>query len=161
MKAAFRTLAAVFAGLLVSFILVIAVELFGDVVHPLPADFGGTTEEMCQHVQRYPGWVLAVAVPAWAVTAFIGTWTAQRIGNRVSSAAVGLLLLAALLFNISMLPYPVWFKIVNLLVIPTAMVAGSLLASRPIRDWMAYHERFRDEPLERFEHHRTKGTNDG
>ena len=130
MKTALRALAAVLAGLLVSFILVVAVELFSAVVHPLPEDFGGTIEEMCRHVQRYPHWVLAVVVAAWAVVAFVSTWTAQRIGNLYSSAIVGLLLLTALVFNISKLPYPILFKIVNLLVIPTAMVAGSRLAIR-------------------------------
>jgi len=125
MKAVLRTLAAVLTGLLVLFILVVAVELFSAVVHPLPADFGGTKEEMCQHVERYPYWVLAVVVPAWAVAAFASVWTARRIGNFYSSAIVGLLLLAALAFNISKLPYPTWFKFANLLVIPTAVFAGS------------------------------------
>lgn len=130
MKAFLRTLAAVIAGLLVLFVLVVAVELFSAVIHPLPEDFAGTTEEMCQHVERYPQWVLAVVVPAWAVAAFVSTWTARRIGNVYSSAIVGLLLLAALVFNISMLPYPTWFKIANLLVIPTAIFAGSRLSMR-------------------------------
>jgi hypothetical protein len=130
MKAVLRTLAAVLAGLLVLFILVILVELFSAEVHPLPEDFGGTTEEMCQHVARYPHWVLGVVVPAWAVAALASTWTAGRIGNLYSAAIVGLLLLAALVLNISMLPYPTWFKIANLLVIPTAMVVGSRLATR-------------------------------
>jgi len=58
------------------------------------------------------------------------TWIAQRIGNLYSSAIVGLLLLAALIFNISMLPYPIWFKIANLVAIPIAMIAGSRLAMR-------------------------------
>ena len=125
MKAVLRSFAAILAGLLVLFILVVAVELFSAVVHPLPEDFGGTKEEMCRHVERYPQWVLAVAVPAWAVAAFASTWTARRIGNLYSSAIVGLLLLAALVFNISMLPYPTWFKIANLLGIPIAVIAGS------------------------------------
>ena len=81
-------------------------------------------------MRGYPQWVLAVVVPAWAVAAFVGTWTAGRIGSLFSSATVGLLLLAALVFNISMLPYPIWFKTVNLFVIPTGMVVGSRL---PIR----------------------------
>ena len=125
MKAILRTSAAVLAGLLVLFILVVAVESISAVVHPLPEDFGGTKEEMCQHVERYPHWVLAAVIPAWAVAAFVSTWTARRIGNLYSSTIVGLLLLAALVFNISMLPYPKWFKIANLLVIPTAVLAGS------------------------------------
>jgi hypothetical protein len=81
MKAVLRTIAAVLAGLLVFFLLVVAVELFSAVVHPLPEDFGGTTEEMCQHVERYPQWVLAVVVPAWAAAALVSTWTARRIAN--------------------------------------------------------------------------------
>jgi hypothetical protein len=130
MITALRVIAAVFAGLLVSFILVVALELFSAVVHPLPADFGGTMEEMCRHVERYPAWVLAVAALAWAVTALAGTWTAQRIGNVYSAAIVGLLLLAALVFNVSKLPYPMWFKVATLLLIPAAIVAGSRLAMR-------------------------------
>jgi H+/Cl- antiporter ClcA len=116
--------------LFVSFILVIAVELFSAMVHPLPEDFGGTREEMCRHEERYPHWVLAVVVPAWAAAVLASTWTARRIGNFYSSAIVGLLLLAALMFNISKLPYPMWFKVVNLLVIPIAIVLGGRLSIR-------------------------------
>ena len=131
MKAALRAVAGVVAGSFVSSILIVAVEFFGAVVHPFPEGFGGTQEEMCRHVERFPHWVLAVAVLAWAVTAFVGVWIAQKIGNLYSSTIVGLLLLAALILNISMLPYPIWFKIANLLVIPAALVAGSRLAIRP------------------------------
>jgi hypothetical protein len=81
-------------------------------------------------VERYPHWVLALVVPAWAVTAFVGTWTAKRLGNLCSFAIVSLLLLAALVFNISKLPYPRWFKIANLLAVPAAIVAGGRLATR-------------------------------
>jgi hypothetical protein len=125
MAVAFRILAAIIAGMLVALILLVAVELFSAVVHPVPPDFGGTMEEMCEHVARYPHWVLALVVPAWGVAAFVSTWTAERIGGRGSALLIGLLLLAAAVFNLSMLPYPIWFKIVNLLVIPTAIVLGS------------------------------------
>ena len=64
MKTVLRTLAAVLAGIAVLFLMVVAVELFSAVVHRLPKDFGGTNQEMCQHVERYPSWVLAVVVPA-------------------------------------------------------------------------------------------------
>ena len=130
MKTALRTVAGVIAGLLVAFALLAAVEYFSDVLHPLPHDFGGTMEEICQHVQNYPRWILAVAVPAWGLTALVSTWTARRIGNLYAAATVGLLLLAALVFNISILPYPIWFKIVILLVIPAAIFAGSRLSIR-------------------------------
>jgi hypothetical protein len=129
MKVVLRASAAVLAGLLVLLILLIAVELFSAVVHPLPADFDGTSEEMCQHVARYPHWVLVVVVPAWAGAALASVWTAQRIGNLYSAAIVGLFLLAGLVLNISMLPYPAWFKLSSLLAIPAAVLAGIRLST--------------------------------
>jgi hypothetical protein len=81
-------------------------------------------------VEKYPAWILAVVVPAWAAVGFAGTWIAQRIGNLYSSAIVGLLLLAALGFNVLKLPYPSWFKVATLLAIPIVMVAGIRLAMR-------------------------------
>src|SRR5437588_13116769 len=125
-----RCMAAIIAGMIVALVFVVAVELFSAVVHPVPPDFGGTMEEMCQHVSRYPHWVLAVVVLAWGATAFVSTWTAARLGNRGAALFTGLLLLAAVVINISQLPYPNWFKIVILLVIPTAILLGSRL---PIR----------------------------
>ncbi len=54
MKVALRTLTAVSIGLFVALVLLVAVEFFSAVVHPLPEDFGGTTEEMCRHVGDTP-----------------------------------------------------------------------------------------------------------
>lgn len=138
MNAVLRSIAAILAGLVVLFTLLIAVEFFSAVVYPPPKDFGGTKEEMCRHVEQYPAWVLAAACPMWAFAAFASTWIARKIGNVTSAAIVGLLLLAALAFNISMLPYPIWFKIANLIVIPTAVFAGCGLLfpqkTAPIRE---------------------------
>jgi hypothetical protein len=130
MKTVVRTLAGIVAGMISAFVLIVLVELFGSVVHPVPPDFTGTMEEMCEHVARFPQWVLAVVVPAWGASAFLSTWTAYKIGNRGSALVVGLALLAALVFNISKLPYPIWFKIANLLTIPTAIVFGGHLSIR-------------------------------
>jgi hypothetical protein len=130
MATALRGLAAISAGMIVAFIFVVAVEGFSAVVHPVPPDFRGTMEEMCLHVARYPHWVLALVVPAWAGTAFASTWISRRIGNRSCGLFIGLLLLAALLFNLSMLPYPIWFKILNLLASPAAILLGDRLSIR-------------------------------
>lgn len=125
MKTVLRAIVGILVGVLVAFILVVAVELFSSVVHPLPEGFGGTMEEMCRHVENYPDWVLSVAILMWGATAFLGTWTARKIGSVFAGAFVGLVLLVALLFNISMLPYPTWFEIVIVITILVATVLGS------------------------------------
>ena len=109
-------------------VFVVAVELFGAVVHPVPPGFKGTMEEMCLHVERYPPWVLALVVPAWAGAAFASTWVSGRIGNLASALCIGVLLIAAVVFNVSKLPYASWFKIVILIAVPTAVLLGSRLS---------------------------------
>jgi hypothetical protein len=87
-------------------------------------------EEMCLHVERYPQWVLALVVPIWGGIAFVSTWISGRLGNRFCALFIGLLLLAAVIFNLSELPYPIWFKILNLLAIPCAILLGYRLSAR-------------------------------
>jgi hypothetical protein len=123
-KTVLRTVFAVAAGLVVAFLLVVAVEMFSEKVYPSPAGSEENMEEMYRHIESYPSWILAIVVPMWGATAFVSTWMAQRIGNNLSSAIVGLLLLAAVGFNIAQLPYPTWFKIANVLVIPLAIIVA-------------------------------------
>jgi hypothetical protein len=123
MKSALRTLLAVIAGITLAFALVVAVEFFSSVVHPFPANFDGNIPE---HVRRYPGWVLGVAVLMWAAAAAAATWVASRIGGRLAGALVTLLLALALAFNVSMLPYVMWFKIA----MPAAFFVACLLGIR-------------------------------
>lgn len=124
MKTALWTFAGVVAGLALAFVLVVAVEGFSDVVHPFPEGSGKTMDEVCEHVARYPAWVLAVVVPAWAITTLLAVWTAQKIGNLFSATFVGLFLLAMVAFNLSMLPYPIWFNVANLIAVPAAILLG-------------------------------------
>ena len=130
MMALLRAIGAIVAAMVVGFALIVAVEMFSNVVHPFPADFRGTQEEMCAHVERYPAWVLAVAAVAWAATALASTWVAGRLGNRLCALVVGLLLVAALVTNLSMLPYPIWFKVGCLVAIPAGCFLGDSLSRR-------------------------------
>jgi hypothetical protein len=124
---AVRVLAGCLAGMLIAFLMLVAVELFSAIVHPFPPDFSGTEDEICQHVARYSHWVLALVVPAWGLTALASTWTAARIGGRGAALLIGLMLLAGLVFNVSMLPYPMWFKILGVIVSGAAILAVSRL----------------------------------
>ena len=126
-----RTVLATLAGFVASFALVIGVEIFSNIVHPLPSEFSHDPEAVCRHVAKYPTWVLAVVVGAWGLTATIGTWISQKLGNVYSASALGLLLVAGVGLNISMLPYPIWFKVVIMIVMPIAAFFGGRLAFRP------------------------------
>lgn len=124
-----RTLGAFTAGLLTAFALIIGVELLSNVLHPFPSDFAGTEAEICLHVAKYPHWVLGVVVVAWGLAGAVGTWIARRIGNVYSAVMLAVLLLGGVGLNISMLPYPLWFKATILLVMPITLAWGVYLAA--------------------------------
>ena len=127
MKSAVRTLLAVVAGMALAFALVVAVEMFSAVVHPFPAGLDPTVPgNIPEHVRRYPGWILGVVVLMWGATAAAATWLASRIGGRLAGAVVTLLLASALAFNLSMLPYVMWFKIA----MPATFFVACLLGIR-------------------------------
>jgi hypothetical protein len=130
MFTAFRVVGSILAGLVLALMLISVVEFLSAIVHPTPPDFNGTMEEMCEHVARFPQWVLALVVPAWAGTAFASTWVTRRFGNRGAGAFVGLLLIAAVGFNVTKLPYPMWFKGANLIAIPIAILIALRSPSR-------------------------------
>lgn len=121
MKSALRILLAVVAGVVLAFALVVAVEAINAVVHPFPANFDGNIPE---HVRRYPDWVLAVVVPMWSGIALAAAWLATRIGNRVAGWIVAALLAWALTFNLTALPYALWFRIAMFSSFPAACLLG-------------------------------------
>jgi hypothetical protein len=127
-----RILGSILAGFALAFLLVIGVEVFSNVVHPFPTDFGGTPEEVCRHVERYPAWVLAVAAAMWIATAFISTWVATRLGGTIAGIVVSLFLILGVGSNVAMLPYPIWFEVVAVLGIVIACLLAIRQTSRRI-----------------------------
>jgi hypothetical protein len=49
-----------------------------------------------------------------------------RIGNRLAGIAVILILTFAIVFNVSKLPYAMWFKVVMLICFPVACYLGGM-----------------------------------
>ena len=70
-------------------------------------------------------------MPTRGAIAFLGTWVARRIGNLGSGIFVGSLLLAAATWNVIMLPYYLWFRVVILITIPLAVLLGLRSLRRP------------------------------
>ena len=121
------TLLGVVSGMALALALVAGVEVFSAVVHPMPADL---QENIPEHVRRYPHWVLGAVVLAWGATATAATWVASRIGHRLAGTIVTLLLAWALIYNVTQLPYTMWFKVVMLGLFPIACLLGITFGTR-------------------------------
>ena len=131
----FRSIGAVVASLALAVALIVAIEGISAVFHPFPPGVDGSDCEACKaHVARYPHWLLGVAVIAWGLTTLLSTWLATRLGafrHPAHGVAVGLLLFLAVIANLLMLPYYLWFELVNLVTIPLAIYFGTQLGRTP------------------------------
>lgn len=121
---------AIAAGIIVVVAGLAAVEMFGAIVHPFPANFDASSQkQMMDYVASYPPWILAVVVSVWGLIAWLGTWVTKRIGGAVPALVIGILLLAAVISNVFMLPYLLWFKVLSVI----SVIAAVFLASRKRR----------------------------
>ena len=120
------------AGLVLAFIWIVVAEVFGSMFHPFPPGVDTSDLEVCEaHVARFPTWVLAVGAAFWAAAPLTGSWLATRLGTVRHSAhgyVVGAILLALAGFNMAMLPYPIWFPVVNVLTFSLGTILGVRLA---------------------------------
>ncbi|MCG8414419.1 MAG: hypothetical protein MI746_09400 [Pseudomonadales bacterium] len=125
--------AAVLISLFVAILLLAGIEWVGAILHPFPADFAGTREEVMEQVANYPAWILALLGGAgWGFTMFTATWIATRCSAKrhpVYGVGIGVVLLSAAVFNMAMLPYPLWYWILELLVLPTGIYLGTLIGA--------------------------------
>lgn len=138
MKSILQNMTAVVASIFVGILLLAAIEFLGTILYPFPSDFAGTREEVAQHVANYPVWILALLGGAgWGITMFITTGLATRLNaNRLPAygVGVGILLLAGAIFNMAMLPYPIWYWVLQVALLPLGIYLGikvGVAQSRP------------------------------
>ena len=129
-----RSVIAVVLALILALALIIGIELVSSMLHPLPPGLDpGDPEVLKGHVVRYPPWVLLLAGLGWGLTTLLSAWLATRLGAQRHAAhgiLVGSILLVAAIANMLMLPYPMWFWILNLVVLPASFCLGARLGNQ-------------------------------
>lgn len=124
---------AIIVSLVVAMALIVVVEVVTMIFHPFPPGADTSDHEVVEaHVAKFPQWVLAIGLVGWGCTTFASAWIATRMGagrHPAHGIAIGTLLLLAVAFNMWMLPYPIWFEVGNLLILPLA-IFGAVKAGR-------------------------------
>jgi hypothetical protein len=131
MRFAAHSAGAVVVGLAAALIFVVGVEWMSSVLHPFPPGVDPSDIEVCRaHVARYPAGVLLLAALGWGLGTFVSSWLSTRIGpgrHPAPGIVIGAILLTLAGVNMAMLPYPVWFWILNLVGFPAGCYAGVML----------------------------------
>ncbi|MDD9891119.1 MAG: hypothetical protein OXU66_05050 [Gammaproteobacteria bacterium] len=131
-----KSMCAVIFSIIVSVVLFMLVEGVSMLIHPFPEDFGGSFEEIAYQVETYPTWALVLlGGVGWGGLVVICTWLATRYGhnrNPWHGYGVGIFLVGMAAYNMSMLPYPVWYIVFMLVLLPLAAYLGTKLAAKNV-----------------------------
>lgn len=135
MRSALRTIAAVLLGFIVASIVMTIVEsINGRVLHPdlaKAAEGIKDRESMRALLASAPVTAFIVVLVGWFLGGVAGGWVAVRVAGRSSLRAglvVGVLLTLAGIANNLMLPPPLWFWAVSMLVLLPSAYLGARLA---------------------------------
>lgn len=124
-----RSVLAVIAGLAAAMFFIVGTEAVGAVVYPPPPGVDLHDMETCKaHVAKHPAYALVIGAAGWGLTMLAGTSVATRLGagrHPAHGILVGSILLTAAVFNMLMLPYPILFPVLNLVVLPATAYLGT------------------------------------
>jgi hypothetical protein len=131
MPPALRRALAVLAGVGVAIGIVFAVEAINARIYPLPpgTDYSDP-EQMRAVMTRLPRAALVIVLLGWGLATVVGAWIAARVAGRRQGPAwtVGVVLLAAAVFNLLELPHPFWFWVAGVALFLPAAWLGARLA---------------------------------
>jgi len=121
-----RSIGAVIAGLVVTFLLVFASEGISHKIFPPPP--GMNMSDMVQvkaFVATLPLSALLIVLTGWLIATFVGTWVATKIARGpIAGFILGALLLAVGIANAFIIPQPLWFSITSFVIYIGATVVG-------------------------------------
>lgn len=137
MKPFLRNLGSVVAGFVVASLIMMIVEsINGHVLYPglAKAAEGVTDKEVIRRIfATAPIGALLVVILGWGLGGFAGGWVTSRIALRSAHASgyalCALLTLAGLANNL-MLPPPLWFWMLSLVVMAGSTLAGARFAAQ-------------------------------
>ena len=128
-----RTILGVLAGVVVMFVVIMAIEALGHVVYPPPAGLDPMNPAheaaFAQFVSTLPFAAKAMLAVAWTLGAFAGGFVAARIARHPRGAAVlvALMVMSGVVAMVIRVPHPSWLAAAGLLLpIPAALLAARL-----------------------------------
>lgn len=126
-----RSILAVLLGLVVGFLVVVAIELVSHRLYPLPAGIDPSdAEALAAAVAQMPLGAFLLLLAAWLGGTLLGSWIASRVGRGyVPGIVVGALFLIAGIANLLMIPHPVWFWAAAVVVFIVATFLGTRLGA--------------------------------
>jgi hypothetical protein len=126
-----RLTLALIAGIAAALITIMVIETVGHSMYPPPALDYNDTEALRAYVDGLPLGAKLIVLAAWLAGTIDGVFVAGLVNRGrygLCAAVIGGLVLAATLFNLWMIPHPLWLALAGIVGIPlcAAMTARFL-----------------------------------
>jgi hypothetical protein len=130
-----RRVVGVILGVLLALAITFVVETLNGKLYPPPpgTDFADPASVKAA-MAMMPKAALGVVLAGWALAALAGTWLAARFAHPSGwpPLTVGIILLAAAVMNMYMIPHPLWFWLLGVAIYPVATWVGARLGGTPV-----------------------------
>ena len=131
-----RGVVAVILGLVLAFAITFAVEGINSQIYPFPpgTDLADPVS-VKPAIAAMPEAALAVVLVGWFVSALAGAWLAAHFAKPAGwpPLTVGVVLFAAAVGNMLMIPHPAWFWIIGVAIYPVATWLGARMGGTPVK----------------------------
>lgn len=130
-----RGLVGVILGCLLALAITFVVESVNAKIYPPPPGVDLADPSQVKAMMAVmPKTALAVVLAGWFGGALAGTWLAARFSHPVGwpPLTVGIILLAAAVMSMYMIPHPVWFWVIGVAIYPVATWMGAKLGGIPV-----------------------------
>jgi hypothetical protein len=134
MKAALRSIAAVVIGVIAALVIITLAQMLTVRLYPMTAGVNPQDQSaMIAWIQQLPAAALVIVLCGWALGAFVGGFISGKFDRAAwarQAVVIGILLLAAGVWNMTQIPYPIWMWVGAFVVFVPAAWAGARAATR-------------------------------
>jgi len=131
-----RNVLAALAGFIVALLVIAGVQYISSILFPMPEGIDlQSAEEIRQWVETLPIAALFLVLLSYALGSFLGGMAIGIIAKNKAVAiaiGVGILLTLAGISNLLVIPHPLWFTVINLVLYVPLTIFGAKTA---VRNW--------------------------
>lgn len=130
----FRNILALFAGVIVSIVMIGLLQAAAHGIYPPPPGLDYKDPEVLKNLMMTaPAGALLIVLFSYLAGTFVGAWVAAQLSGDAPARQAyltGALMLVASIMNLRAIPHPVWFAAGNIVVVLVATFFGAKLGVR-------------------------------
>ena len=130
-----RTILGILAGMVTAWLLIMVCQFASGMLYPPPPGMDlRQPEQLAAFIAQAPLAAMVLVVVSWVLGAFIGGWVAAKVAREhplFAALMIGVLVLAGVIANNTMIPHPLWMTVLGVLLPLPAAWLGARMARRP------------------------------